>query len=121
MTKRNVSGEKTLEGNGWIAVSRIWSDILTVDLAMAALDSPVVITVVVDRAVSVEEQSVLAVLERETAVGAKKEGSAVLRVGVSMDPIRVGARRGTEQGGSLGCEERRSTKRRTKTMGLYFF
>lgn len=70
--------------------------ILTVGLAFAALDGPVVITVVVDRAVSVEEKPVLAILERKTTVGAKEEGTAVLGVGVSMNSVRIGARRGTE-------------------------
>lgn len=36
--------------------------ILTVDLAIAAIDSPIIIAVIVDRAVSVKQKSVLAIL-----------------------------------------------------------
>lgn len=93
-------------------------DILTVGLAFAALDGPVVITVIVDRAVSVEQKPVLAVLEREATVGAQEEGPAVLGVSVSVNSVRVGTRRGAEQGGSLGCGPRKSINGLTTTSSL---
>lgn len=77
-------------------ISRMQSDVLTVVLAIAAIDGPVVITVVVDRTVSVEQKPVLAVLECESTVGAKEEGPTVLRVGVSMNSVKIGARRSTD-------------------------
>lgn len=73
---------------------------LTVSLPGSAVDGPVVIAVLVDVALSVEEESIFAVLEGESAVGALEEVVAQLRVGVGLHAIRLGAVR---SGSSKHC------------------
>lgn len=62
-----------------------------------------VIAVLVDVALSVEEESIFAVLEGERAVGALEEVVAQLRVGVGLHAKRLGAVR---SGSSKHCKEK---------------
>jgi hypothetical protein len=64
---------------------------LTLSLPGSAVDGPVVIAVLVDVALSVEEESIFAVLEGERAVGALEEVVAQLRVGVGLHAMLFGA------------------------------
>jgi hypothetical protein len=64
---------------------------LTLSLPGSAVDGPVVIAVLVDVALSVEEESIFAVLEAERAVGALEEVVAQLRVGVGLHAMLFGA------------------------------
>jgi hypothetical protein len=64
---------------------------LTLSLPGSAVDGPVVIAMLVDVALSVEEESIFAVLEGERAVGALEEVVAQLRVGVGLHAMLLGA------------------------------
>lgn len=70
--------------------------VLTVGLAIAAIDGPIIIAMIMNGTVSVKQKSVLAVFESQRAVRAQKEGPAIFRVSVSMYPVRIGAWRGIE-------------------------
>lgn len=59
--------------------------------AFATVDGPVVVAVIVHGALAVEEQSVLARLQRQRAVGAQEELVTVLRVSVRLDAVLLGA------------------------------
>lgn len=65
--------------------------VLTVGLAIATIDSPIIIAMIMDVTVSVKQKSVLAVFEGQRAVCAQEEGPAVFGVSVSVDTIRIGA------------------------------
>lgn len=56
-----------------------------------AVDRPVVVAVIVDRAFAVEEQTVLARLQGQGAIGAEEELITVLGVGVGLHAILLGA------------------------------
>jgi len=66
---------------------------LTIPLATLAVHRPVVVAVVVHRSLSIEEQSVLTGLQGQGAVGAEEELVAVLRVGVGLHAVLLGALR----------------------------
>lgn len=67
-----------------------------VGLAIAAIDGPIIIAMIMNGTVSVKQKSVLAVFESQRAVRAQEEGPAIFRVSVSMNPVRIGAWRGIE-------------------------
>lgn len=77
---------------------------LTIPLAALTIHRPVVVAMVVHRALAVEEEAVLAGLQGQGAVGAEEELVAVLRVGVSLDAILFWAfRRAHSQGLAWKC------------------
>ena len=61
---------------------------------MTAIDSPIIIAMIMDGTVSVKQKSILAVFEGQSAVRAQEEGPAVFRVSVSMNSVRIRAWRG---------------------------
>uniref|UniRef100_A0A182V9U5 Uncharacterized protein n=1 Tax=Anopheles merus TaxID=30066 RepID=A0A182V9U5_ANOME len=63
-----------------LAAGRRQGRLVRGELAVTAVDRPVVVAVVVDRTLAVEQQPVLARLERERTVGAEEELVAVVRV-----------------------------------------
>lgn len=67
---------------------------LTIPLPSLAVHGPVVVAVIVHRSLAVKEQSVLAGLQRESAVGAKEELVAILGVRVRLLAVLFGALRG---------------------------
>lgn len=71
-------------------------NILTVGFAIAAIDGPIIIAMIMDCTVSIEQKSVLTVFEGQSAVRAQEESPAVLRMSVSMDPVGIGAWRSIE-------------------------
>lgn len=85
--------KKLLLNNGELEYCKC-SVVLTVSLAIAAIDGPIIIAMIMDSTVSVKQKSVLAIFEGQRAVRAQEEGPTVLRVSVSMDPIRIGTWRG---------------------------
>ena len=70
-------------------------------MALAAVDGPVVVAMIMHGALAVEEQSVLAGLQAQGAVGAEEEGVAVLGVGVGVHAVRIRAAGRAQQRRSL--------------------
>lgn len=57
----------------------------------ATVDGPVIVAMVMNCALSVEQQTILAVLECQSSIGAQEELVAVLWMGVSEHAVRVWA------------------------------
>lgn len=69
--------------------------------ALAAIDRPVVVAVIVNGTFAVEQQSVFARFQRQRAVGAQEELVAELGVAVRLDAVLFGAFGGVD-GGCVG-------------------
>ena len=76
--------------------------------AVVAVDTPVVVAVVVDSAVSIEQQAVFARLQRQSAVLAFVELVAVPRVRVQLQTVGLGARADLLKSRRLGLPLRRN-------------
>jgi len=70
--------------------------VLTVSLAMAAIDGPIIIAMIMDSTMSVKQKSVFAVFETQRTVCTQEECSTIFRVSVSMNSVRIGTWRGIE-------------------------
>lgn len=73
---------------------------------VAALDRPIVVAVIVHRSFAVEQQAVLALLQRQRAVGAEEELVTVLGVTVRLDAMLL---RAFGDRGAVGWKEKRNT------------
>lgn len=87
---------ESLEIGGQLTIaSDTRSEILTIKLAFSAIDGPVVVAVVVDGALAVEQQAVLAVLLGQGAVGAEEEVVAEVRMGIGLLAMLLGTLAGS--------------------------
>lgn len=69
--------------------------------AFAAIHRPIVVAMVVNGTLAIEEQTILACLQRQSSIRAEEELIAVLRVSVRLDAVLFGAL-GSRQGS--GCK-----------------
>lgn len=103
LAARRGDGSGWKEGGGLDYPKQLSTSRLTIPLATLAVHRPVVVAVVVHRALAVEEQPVLAGLQGQGAVGAEEELVAVLRVGVGLDAVLLGAL-GCAHGQGMSCK-----------------
>lgn len=75
-------------------------------LAFSAIDSPVVVAMIMNAALSIEQQSILAGLQRQGSVRAEEEVIAVLWMGISLLAILFG----TLAGSSMSCKHKACNK-----------
>lgn len=75
------------------------------------MHGPVIVAVIVHRAMAVEEEAILAVFEGQGAICTQEERTAIFRVRIGLNSPGLWARRCTKEGGSQDFEKKQYTKK----------